>query len=526
MKSLLPRHKYSLALPIVVCAVLLLPWLGECLFYSKGEPREAIVAMTMLDQGNWVLPVSHGCDIPYKPPLLAWLIAAFSWLFNGGVVNEYMSRLPSALAAVAMLCATWRFFALRVGERRAWLVMLVTLTSFEVYRAAMACRVDMVLTACMVCGTYGLVTMQGRPRRVIATILLLSGATLTKGPVGTLLPCLAVGLYMLRMRRGWWRTVLTLAGTALASLVLPALWYWLAYRQGGDHFGALAWEENIGRLTGSMGYESHVNPWYYNIVSLASGLLPWTVPVLLALVVKPVRQWMRTSLKALAPTGRLCITVALTVLVFYSIPASKRSVYILPCYPFVAYGVALLLDSAGNARILRVWTRLLAVLAVIAVTVCVALQFVTVGNLEVEAWSWWQWPVAVLPLLGGLWWLLTRTRRSSAVGGMCGLTLLLYLAYGAVFAPAFVNPRSDKAAAQQVSRMAGDRPVVTYIPQDSLLRFYSINFYMHDRLRRVTSPDSVPAGSVLLSSVAADTGAIMIKERSCDTRRPVYLSLR
>ena len=51
-------------------------FLGQTLFYSKGEPREAVVALSMLQQGNWILPVSVGDDIPYKPPMLAWIIAA------------------------------------------------------------------------------------------------------------------------------------------------------------------------------------------------------------------------------------------------------------------------------------------------------------------------------------------------------------------------------------------------------------------------------------------------------------------
>ena len=77
---------------LAALAILYLPWLGETLFNSKGEPREAIVAVSMLQSGNWILPLNYGDDIPFKPPFLAWLIAGAAWLFNGGVVNEYLSR--------------------------------------------------------------------------------------------------------------------------------------------------------------------------------------------------------------------------------------------------------------------------------------------------------------------------------------------------------------------------------------------------------------------------------------------------
>ena len=75
-----------------------LPWAGLTLFNSKGEPREAIVALSILESGNWILPVNYGGDIPYKPPFMAWVIAVLSAVFNGGVVTEYLSRLPSMLA--------------------------------------------------------------------------------------------------------------------------------------------------------------------------------------------------------------------------------------------------------------------------------------------------------------------------------------------------------------------------------------------------------------------------------------------
>ena len=47
--------------------LVILPFLGETIFYSKGEPREAIVAFSMLESGNWILPVNYGTDIASRP---------------------------------------------------------------------------------------------------------------------------------------------------------------------------------------------------------------------------------------------------------------------------------------------------------------------------------------------------------------------------------------------------------------------------------------------------------------------------
>ena len=92
--------------------------------------------------------------------------------------------------------------------RFAAVMAAVTLTSFEVLRAAVACRVDMVLTACIVVGLYQMYLLRENfsTLRAVGTVLLLSGAVLTKGPVGALLPCLAMGIFCLIMRDNFFKT--------------------------------------------------------------------------------------------------------------------------------------------------------------------------------------------------------------------------------------------------------------------------------------------------------------------------------
>ena len=146
------RNAFWIVALIVIAT--LLPFLGETMFNSKGEPREAIVAVSMLNSGDWILPVSNGDVIPYKPPFMAWCIALFSLL--AGHVTEYTSRLPSALALIVLVLWSYRFFARNYSWSRAFLCSVVTLTAFEVYRAGFACRVDMQLTMFIVGALYSL----------------------------------------------------------------------------------------------------------------------------------------------------------------------------------------------------------------------------------------------------------------------------------------------------------------------------------------------------------------------------------
>lgn len=511
----------------ILLGLLFLPWLGEVVFNTKGEPREAIVAMSMLDSGDWILPVSYGEDIPYKPPMFAWLIAIFSVVFNGGVVNEFTSRLPSALAAIGMLIAVWHLIKPRLGATRAWAVTLVTATSFEFFRSASACRVDMVLTACMVGAIIALYNLDKHKLNYLWATLLLSGAVLTKGPIGALLPCLAMGLYFLFRGDNFFKALLRLVPVCLASFLLPALWYYGAWLKGGDGFLALAIEENIGRLTGSMSYDSHVNPWWYNITSLLAGMLPWTVPVVIALCYRRVRQTLK-KIKLDRGLPLMSWTVALTILVFYCIPESKRSVYLLPCYPFLAYGVVWVIDTVRDTLLMRYTTRVLAVLAVIVPITALILSYTGLGHLRLESVPAWRWPLALIPTMAGLWWLLTRRAEANANAGAILMVFTMMLAYNAAFAPMVLNPKSDRPAAETIAHIVKqDTPVYGIVEGDRLLRYYTINFYLGDRMLRAESINDVPHGAWVIAPTLPDgVKGDTLTVKSCDTRAPIILFQR
>ena len=146
-----------LILEDILAIVMMIPFLGLTDFNTKGEPREAVVAYTMLEHGNWILPINNGGDIPYKPPFFHWCIAFFS-LFIGHV-NEYTSRLPSAVSLVLMTIGGFVFYAKRKNAPTSLIAAILTLTAFEVHRAGMNCRVDMVNTALWwepcICSTAG-----------------------------------------------------------------------------------------------------------------------------------------------------------------------------------------------------------------------------------------------------------------------------------------------------------------------------------------------------------------------------------
>ena len=353
----------------VVCVVTLLPFMGLTDFHTKGEPREAIVAYSMIETGNWTLPVNNGGDIAYKPPLFHWCIAALSSI--AGKVTEYTSRMPSALALIAMVLGGFLFYAKRRGASVALLMGLITLSNFEVHRAGMNCRVDMMLTAFIVLALYQLYRWCEKGQKGFPWIatLFMGCATLTKGPVGILLPCMVTGVFLLIRGTSFFKAFFSMALVAITSCILPALWYIAAYQQGGDNFISLVMEENFGRFMGKMSYESHENPAYYNIITVVSGYAPYTLLVLLSLFSltygkitgKPREWWQRftTYIREMDSTRLFSLLSIVLIFVFYCIPKSKRSVYLLPIYPFIAYFLAeyIMYLVRKNSKAVKIYGR-------------------------------------------------------------------------------------------------------------------------------------------------------------------------
>lgn len=521
----------------VLLVITFIPWLGETLFNTKGEPREALVAVSMLDSGNWVLPTCCGGDIPYKPPMLAWLIAAFSWLLTGQV-TEFTSRLPSALSVIALGLATFGFFKRHTTRVTAFLTAVVTVTAFEVFRAGTACRVDMLLTAFTVGSIY--LMAKGKPCFNFWAVLTMTGAVLTKGPVGMVLPCFAVWVYFLIKRENWWQATWTIGLMGICSLILPAWWYVAAAEQGGSEFVRLAMEENVGRLTGGMSYESHVNPWYYNLITIVAGMAPWTLLVALGACGrwrKP--DWKLSSLKLIS------LVVIAVFLVFYTIPASKRSVYLLPIYPFVAYYAVILIQWLWEHRRWSVKTFAY-IMAGLAVLLPVALAVVKLGLIKVSGESLqqyisgvetWQfgiitWLLLVIAFVTGLYSFRMVSFRSLGVSVAC--IFAIYWNLSATAFPAVLNTKSDITLAQEIQKIAPTGKVKTY-NSDRLLRYYTAGYYLHDRLEPyrgeklqngtilvVGEKDAEQFGHLYGQNFTADT-IVKMPVKSCDTRQKTLI---
>lgn len=509
------KDKYAWLLASI-CILSLFLFLGESLFNTRGEPREAVVALSMLEKGNWILPINNGVDMAYKPPLFHWCIAAISTIT--GSVSEYTSRMPSALALAMMVMAGFAFYAKRRGTEVAFLMGLITLTNFEVHRAGTNCRVDMLLSALMVIALYQLYKwgenrLKGIP---LAGILCLSGAFLTKGPVGMVLPLLVVALFLLIRGMNFWKIFGSFLWVGLASCILPFLWYWAAYQQGGDEFLQLVMEENVLRFLGKMTYRSHENPAYYNVITVVAGYVPYTLLMLIALFslkwkkpqFAPTGWWKRfkTYIREMDDTRLFSLLSIVVIFVFYCIPKSKRSVYLLPIYPFIAYFLAeyMLYLVRRKPAVLKIFGSIMGALSLLLLVVFGALKMnwipetIFSGRHAAQNIAFMNelsnLPLGivtgmVLVIMAGasvFFYYSAQNRPASWLPyTITGVIFTIFMALDGVFQPPVLSLKSDKPIAERIAEIVPEGRIYSYqvnIVEGNPMRPFTINFYLGDRV--------------------------------------------
>lgn len=539
MKTL--RHHLPTILVAVLAFTMLVPFLGLTEFYSKGEPREAVVAVSILNTDNWILPVNNGGDIPYKPPFFHYCIALLSLVT--GHVSEFTSRLPSALSLWVMTMAFFCFVRRRRDTAVAAVTALLTLTAFEVHRAGVACRVDMMLTMFVTCALLLMYRWYERGAKglPLAAVLCMSGAVLTKGPVGALLPCMVMGVFMLMRGVRIGKIVMKMTACGLLSCIVPALWYVAAYNEGGERFLDLVVEENFGRMTGTMSYESHKHPFTYNFVTMFSGWAPYTLLLIISMFVMPWKRLFRRPdmqrLRArLLGADDLHTFVWLSwvlIFVFYCLPSSKRSVYLLPCYPFMAVLIAeyiVRLTDSGRTKSLRIFAAVTGIIGILLTSVFMAIRAEWVEGdifsgrhadeniaflraLRDTTLNPTETLISWLPLVMGVAALAVialrrlHTDRRAMLTAVFATTTAIFLALDGVLQPVILNRKSLRPMAEMIRQVYPEEKLYSYISQP-MMHFFGADFYLGDKIGQFEKPRY----SVSASHVKPENGILIIPD--------------
>jgi 4-amino-4-deoxy-L-arabinose transferase-like glycosyltransferase len=315
---------------------------GTTALMDPDEGRNAEVAREMAESGDFVVPHLNGLPYLDKP---IFFFAAAAVAVKGLGATEFAVRLPAlafTIATVALLVG----FAYRLfGRDVALLAGLALATAPLVLAYARIVIFDGVLLFWITASCISFQLAWSRERRLLWVLGWAAAgvATLTKGPVGLVLPLLVNVVYALVCRERLRRLFDPLGMLAFAIVVAP--WF-LAVTARHPEFPHYAFvRETFERVaTGRM---HRGGPIWYFLPLLVGGALPWALLPLFDVRRIPAAWRERTG------AGRARVYVQLWVLVplvFFSLSQSKRAGYILPVFPALAILCALHFHEAPNAR--------------------------------------------------------------------------------------------------------------------------------------------------------------------------------
>ena len=292
-------------------------------FYSS-------ISRQMLETGDWITP-RVGVEVFLgKPPLFYWAQALFIKLLGPTVLA---ARLPSALAVAATSLILWFWMRRRGAPLAGWLAAIFYALFPLAMGMAHIAMTDALLTCWLTLAIIGAIEGHNGKRAGYLLMALGAGlATLTKGPIGFLLPGATFGLWLIWKRdlKELRQPIWLLAALLFAAIVLP--WHLLVWRANGDFFlREYFWQHHVQRLIGrAFGNERPF--WFY---------LPVLICASFPFIAFAPRAWWKEITKAWHRnheanyTAMWALWVAL-VLLFFSLSASKVTNYILPILPALA----------------------------------------------------------------------------------------------------------------------------------------------------------------------------------------------
>jgi len=341
--------RWHLAVLAGLALLLLFAGLGATALTDRDEGANAEAAREMLEQRSWITPTLNYAPRFAKPAFVYWLMAGTYATFG---VNEVAARLPSAIAAAAVVGLQYGFARWAFGAATAFRAALILLLAAEFVAIARMALTDAVLVLWTTAAGFAFFRAHHGPpprgRWYAAAYAAMALGALTKGPVGILVPTVGIAAY-LGLAGGWgraWREGRPLWGLALL-LGLAGPWYAAMFWEHGADYAARARGETLGRVFRTVTGPGGTALFYVPVV--LAGLFPWSalLPGALGGALRGARARAATD-RAGAATVFAAAWV-LGGLVLFSLFQSRLPHYVAPLFPAAALLLAATWPSAAPA---------------------------------------------------------------------------------------------------------------------------------------------------------------------------------
>ncbi|WP_288239470.1 glycosyltransferase family 39 protein [uncultured Prochlorococcus sp.] len=334
---------------VLVCGIIIFfLGLGTTGLVDETPPLFAAAARAMSESGDWLTPKVNGIFRFDKPPMIYWLMGFFYSLPKNEIWDSFGSlsaRLPSALASLfLMLMIGDTLFCWPQKSNRQFLTPIVASLGFALSPLIIIWSRTAVSDA-LLTGVLGISLLLFWRRmasenndQCISAWVFLGFAILVKGPVAFVLALLTITSFLFCQKN--WKTLLSKIKPKkgfLITILISVPWYLLELLKEGKPF----WDNffgyhNFQRYTSVV--NNHAEPVWFFLYIMILASLPFT-PFLYHGIFKTLKDFFKSSNESSNVTETLhtySLCWLMSVLIFFSLSATKLPSYWLPAIPAAA----------------------------------------------------------------------------------------------------------------------------------------------------------------------------------------------
>jgi len=362
-------------LTVLVWAGIYLPGLGV-FELSFGESRRVYPALTMMETGEWAVPVLEGEKYFKKPPMINWMIAGA--FIATGQKSELTARLPSALSILVFISILMLMDSGFLDLRTRFISSLIFLSSAGIIGKGLICEIEapyICFTGVAMISWLNLYSARaGNFKLWCIPGILLGICLLIKGPIA-LLFFYSMVFGVLYYEKRFKDTVFSWGHLVGIAIMLAMFVSWAVQAWPTDGGGAVVVSGDGENVTGTWINEMllqfktgriGIGLWFVRVGGSIANFLPWIVFIPLFFKSgKLIRD--EKSLRIFKGCG---VSILITFFIVNSMPGTKAR-YTMPLIPLATVLIGLLLSKIETeGGIVKIWGKITLSLSALVVLAC------------------------------------------------------------------------------------------------------------------------------------------------------------
>lgn len=237
------------------------------------------------------------------------------------------------------------------------------------------------------------------------------------------------------------------------------MWFTCVYLDGGtEYLNNLLFNQTVNRAVDAF---THKKPFYFYAQTYWFCFAPWSLLAFATIISGYCKRMVKSTLL------RFFATITASTVVMLSAFSSKLEIYMLPCFPFIIYGTAILLPQLKESRWIKLSVAIPAAIFILASAVSfVIFKFIDATTLPAAIFDLWaplQFFTAILGI-GGVFALYFIYKKNNLGRGINSIAIsMLAMIFLISFSTQKLNPEIGlKEGCSKAIELAQERGIENY----------------------------------------------------------------